>query len=82
MTGCPYADVYGPSCQDLGKQNLYDPTIKAAMDARAERTARSWAYIFQKGRSCRLTGTYCAEYDLPSWEKCPVLKRLKAAPRE
>ena len=68
---CPYAEFYEPK-RSPERQDPYDAVSKA----RAERTLRFWEYTFQKGRSCRLASVFCSEYDLPDWQKCPILKRF------
>jgi hypothetical protein len=69
---CPHAEPY-ESKRSPERQDPYDAVSKA----RAERTLRFWEYTFQKGRSCRLASVFCSEYDLPDWQKCPILKRVK-----
>jgi len=72
---CPHAAPYDRR-QGPEQQEPYDIISRA----KAERTARFWENVFQKGMRCQLTGTYCSEYDLVEWKKCPVLKRFNASP--
>jgi len=69
---CPHAEFYKPK-RSPERQDPYDAVSKA----RAERTLQFWEYTFRKGRSCRLASVFCSEYDLPDWQKCPILKRVK-----
>jgi hypothetical protein len=70
---CPHTEPYVPG-RLANQQDPYDTISKA----RTARTERFWQTIIQKGRMCQLAGVFCSEYDLPDWQKYPILKRFNS----